>query len=110
MHIQEVIKSDLRMIEQFFATLHMKLNRTKTTIAKFGTRQQLAKLRQTTMEISENISVEIFDNVRSLGLMYDRKMIFNFHFEKLAKFFSILLYNRTIRSYMEPNIAILLVE
>ena len=89
----------------------MKLNESKTTVAKFGTRQQLSKLHKPSLMIADNVTVDILSEVRSLGLFYDKNMSFNLHFEKLAKCCSVLLYNiRSIRPYIEQDVALLLVD
>ena len=76
-NVEVSIMNDLRRVEQFFETLQMKLNQTKTTITKFGTRQQLTKLRRNKIFIGENLEIDILGNVRSLGLIYYENVTFS---------------------------------
>lgn len=109
--IEGIIRNDLRLIEELFTSLQMKLNQQKTTVTKFGTRQQLNKLQQTELLINDDIRVDIRGDTRSLGLFLDQNMTFSVHFEKLARCCSLLLYNiRTIRPYIRFEVAKLLVE
>ena len=89
----------------------MKLNQSKTTVTKFGTRQQLARLHQKRFTITENLEVNVPSSVKSLGLTYDQNMSFRDHFEKVARSCSAVLFNlRTLRPYLPINTAVLLVE
>ena len=77
----------------------MGLNQTKTTVAKFGTRQQLAELDQNILMIDDNLQIDISDNVRSLGLTYDANMNFNAHFQQTADCVNNISYClRSVRS------------
>ncbi|KHN82139.1 putative RNA-directed DNA polymerase from transposon BS [Toxocara canis] len=109
--VEVAVKNDLNKVNEFLASIQMKLNQSKTTVTKFGTRQQLARLHQKRFAITENLEVDLLSSVRSLGLTYDENMSFRDHFEKLARSCSISLYSlRTLRPYLPINTAVLLVE
>ena len=105
------IRGDLDKVENFMKMLQMKLNTAKTTITKFGNNQQLRKFKHDAITISNGVPTKILTEVRNLGLIYDEGMTFRNHFETLSRNCSQLLYNiRCIRPYIEPKIALLLVE
>ena len=109
--IEGIIRSDFAKIEKFMGDLHMKLNTSKTTVTKFGNKQQLCKFQHDKILIANEVGTNILTKVRNLGLIYDANMTFRDHFETLSRTCSQLLYHiRCIRPYLEPKIALLLVE
>ncbi|KHN87287.1 RNA-directed DNA polymerase from mobile element jockey [Toxocara canis] len=72
--VEVAVKNDLNKVNEFLASIQMKLNQSKTTVTKFGTRQQLARLHQKIFAITENLEVDLLSSVRSLGLTYDENV------------------------------------
>ena len=81
----ESIAVTFNAISDWMASNFLALNPSKTEFILFGTKQQLAKLDNPSLRISEDLSISSASCVRNLGVMFDSHLSFHDHITKISQ-------------------------
>ena len=105
----EILVEDIVL---WFRMLRLLINLTKTQAILFGTPKQFSKIPIEKRKISiMNEEIKFAENVKNLGVFFDRHFNFKYHTQKLfAKVFGILNYINKQRSLMTLSTRKMLVE
>ena len=100
----------LNDIIRWMTAFKLKMNQSKTEIIMYGTRQQLAKLNITSVNVG-GCDVKCVDHVRDLGVIMTNTLNFDRHIQKKCQIAHMQLRNlRAIRKYLTQKSTELLVH
>ena len=100
----------LENIGDWMLKYKLKINQEKTDVIIIGSRQQLAKVRSSSLEIG-GISLKYLDSVRHLGAYLDKNLTMSDHVQQKCKTASFQLYVlRKIRPALDRHATELLVH
>ena len=81
----ESIAVTFNAISDWMTSNFLALNPSKTEFILFGTKQQLAKLDNPSLCISEELNISSASCVRNLGVMFDSHLSFHDHITKISQ-------------------------
>ncbi|MEG0835954.1 MAG: reverse transcriptase family protein [Christensenellaceae bacterium] len=109
--VERQMNEDIAKIELFLRSLQMQINVRKTTVSRFGSRLQLAKVDPDGVFEIACCKIKIERGVRNLGLFLDEQLSFEAHFVNISRGCMRTLYHlRAIRPYISEKNSKLLVE
>ena len=82
---QSVLSQTIHAISEWMRSNFLSLNPSKTEFLLVGLPQQLAKLSQTSLVLSDNTTISATSSARNLGIVFDSNLSFKQHISTLSK-------------------------
>ncbi len=101
----------LERVKMYFNNNGLLLNTKKTQCMLIGSRTQLSKVPENTVVQAGDTYMELSDNVKNLGMYFDKHMLFENHITELCKkSFGILMYINRIKDLFSSETRAMVVQ